>query len=619
MGIWLSHRAVGTRPGPHRSTAIAVLALALLTFAAFWPVLHNGFILFDDEDYLTRNVVVQRGLSAQGAVLAFTKSYAGNWFPLTWLSHMLDVELFGLDPTGHHLSSLAIHLASSVLLLLLLRGMTGRAGPSFLVAALFAVHPLRVESVAWASERKDVLSALFWMLTTALYLRYAHRPSARRYLAVLLGLGLGLMAKQMLVTLPLVLLLLDFWPLGRLQRRAGEASGRWLPLRRLLLEKVPMLALAALAGVYALTAQSTVGLVHSFHTFPLAGRVANAILAPARYLLMAVWPVDVAFFYPYVQYPLSEPRVVFAGLFLTAVSCTVLILQRRQPWLLTGWLWYLLTLAPVLGLVQVGDQALADRYTYIPLVGVFIAGAWGSASRAQVRAHSSRRLTAAAIATVLALAGLTRQQVTLWHDDTTLFSHALRVTERNWLAAYFIGIARERAGDWDGAMRSLRASIDIKPDFESSRLGLARLLLQQGRDADVLAELRAAVAAIPRSSRMRLILADALRKRGLAAERIEALRAAVAAIPEDHELQITLALALADGGMDDQAIALLRKAIALWPGSAESCNNLAVLLARQGHVDEAVRLLRRALEIDPSYPDARLNLESLTVLPPSPR
>jgi tetratricopeptide (TPR) repeat protein len=613
MGIWLSHRAVGTRPGPHRSTAIAVLALALLTFAAFWPVLHNGFILFDDEDYVTRNAVVRRGLTLEGIALAFTRSYAGNWFPLTWISHMLDVELFGLDPGRHHLVGLALHLAASLLLLLTLRAMTGRAGPSLFVAILFAIHPLRVESVAWASERKDVLSACFWMLTTALYLRYAHRPGVWRYLAVLLGLGLGLMAKQMLVTLPLVLLLLDFWPLGRFHDRAREATpGRWLPLRRLLLEKVPLLALAAVASRYALTAQSTVGLVHSFQTFPLAGRVANAILTPGRYLLMTAWPVDLAFFYPYVQHPLSEPRVVFAGLFLFAASGSVLLLHRRQPWLLTGWLWYLATLAPVAGLIQVGDQALADRYTYIPLVGIFIAGAWGIANGALLRAHSGRWLAAASIAAVLVLAGLTRRQVALWHDDTTLFSHALRVTQRNWLAAYFVGISRERAGDPDGAMSSLRASIDIKPDFESSRLALARLLLQRGRDADALAELRAAVAAIPRSSRMRLILADALRKHGLAAERIEALRAAAAAIPEDHELQVTLALALAADGRDDEAIALLRDAIARWPSSAASYNNLAALLARQGRVDEAVPLLRRALEIDPAYPDARLNLESLT-------
>ena len=355
-----------------RVTAVSALALVLLTLVAYWPIRHNGFVLFDDPDYITSNEVVKRGLTAGGVALAFTKCYAGNWIPLTWISHMIDVELFDLDPRGHHLTGLAIHLATALLLLLTLRLMTGRAGPSFLVAALFAVHPLHVESVAWASERKDVLSAFFWMLTTALYLRHARRPGIGRYLVVLVSLALGLMAKQMLVTLPLVLLVLDYWPLGRLQRlTAAEKPLSRLPV--LVREKVPLLALAGLAGLVTLKAQATIGLVHSLNTFPLAARVGNAILSPVRYLVNTIWPAGLSIFYPYPFLPLSDPRVLAAGGFLVAVSAVVILLRRRRPWLFAGWLWYLLTLLPVIGLIQVGDQSMADRYTYIPLVGIFIA------------------------------------------------------------------------------------------------------------------------------------------------------------------------------------------------------------------------------------------------------
>jgi protein O-mannosyl-transferase len=608
----------GTRSdhGPGRALAASVLAVALLTLAAYWPVQRNGFILFDDEDYIGGNAVVKAGLTARGIALAFTSSYAANWFPLTWMSHMVDVELFGLAPRGHHLDGLAIHLATAVILLLTLRAMTGRAGPSFLVAALFAIHPLHVESVAWASERKDVLSACFWMLTTAAYLRYTRRPGAGRYLAVLLLFALGLMAKQMLVTLPLVLLLLDWWPLGRHASAVGAGPPPTIArLLALALEKIPFLALAALGGLLALKAQGDAGLVHSLSTFPLAARLANAILAPVRYLVKTVWPTDFSIFYPFVGYPLGQPRVIAAGGLLLAASAAVVPLRRRHPWLLTGWLWYLVTLLPVVGLIQVGDQAIADRYTYLPLVGIFIACSWSLAGASWPRSLPGGTLTAVAATALLVLVGITRRQVEFWRDDRTLFGHAALVTRDNWLAVHLIGRSLERDGDADGALQRYRETIRLKPDYEQAWLRLAGLLHQQGRAAETLAELRAAVAAVPRSRDLRRSLVLALREQGSFPEATAEQRAAVTAFPEDRDFRMSLALTLADQGLEEEAILHLRESIRLWPNFPEAYNNLAALLVRRGQVEEAVALLRRALEIEPSYPDARINLEALSGRP----
>jgi protein O-mannosyl-transferase len=565
-------------PGSGRASAVSMLAVALLTLLAYWPVQRNGFVLFDDGEYLTRNTIVKQGLTARGLRLALTSSYTANWHPLTWVSHMIDVELFGLAPRGHHLVGLALHLATAVLLLLTLRAMTGRAGPSFLVAALFAVHPLHVESVAWAAERKDVLSAFFWVLTLALYLRHARRPCAGRYLPVLLCFALGLMAKQMLVTLPLVLLLLDWWPLGRSRNHAAAGSPGTRPFSRaLLLEKVPLLALATLAGLITVKAQSASGALHSLELFPPAARAANAVLSAVRYLGKTFWPVDLAVFYPFAIRTPADPPIVAAAVLLSVATAAALLLRRRHPWLLTGWLWYLVSLTPVIGLLQVGEQAMADRYTYLPLIGIFIAVAWALPGLVHPRGTARSALAIGSVV-VLLLAGLTRRQVAIWRDDETLFSHAIRATGENWKASYSLGLALDAAGDRAGAMQRFREAIRLRPDFPRARFSYALTLDEDGRPAEALEE----------------------------------LRRAVRARPEDPVYRITLASLLAREGQEEEAIAQLRELIRLRPEVPEGYNNLAAILARRGRVDEAAALLRRALEIDPSYADARANLEALT-------
>jgi Flp pilus assembly protein TadD len=584
MDAGIPPRAAGAGRGRTRSLAGSLLAVALLALVAFWPVTHNAFVNFDDDEYITRNAVVARGVTAEGVALAFTKSYAANWHPLTWISHMVDVELFGLDPRAHHFVGLALHGATALLLLATLRAMTGLLLPSLLVAALFAVHPLHVESVAWAAERKDVLSGLFWTLAVGAHLRYARRPGTGRYLAVLLLFALGVMAKPMVVTLPLVLLVLDYWPLGRFGVRPGAPAGRGGG-PAVLLEKLPLLALSLLAGLVAIQAQRAGGAVASLSSFPLPARAANALLSAAGYLAKTLVPSGLAVFYPFRPHALGEPAVLAAGALLAAASLAAWRLRRTRPWNLAGWLWYLVTILPVIGLIQVGEQAMADRYTYLPLVGVFVAAGWGIAPVLLRRSPAGRALRLATVAALLLLVALTRRQTAVWRNDETLFGHAIRVTTGNWKALYSLGLARDAAGDREGAERLYREAIRTKPDFSVARYSLAMGLDERGRSGEALAELR------------------------------EAARA----LPGDPVIRMALALMLDREGLTAEAIVNLRDLVRLRPDVAMAYNNLAVLLTRQGETGEAGALLRRALELDPGYGDARRNLEALTgERPPEP-
>jgi protein O-mannosyl-transferase len=344
------------------------MALVLVNVAVFGAVRHFDFVTWDDPPYVTENPIVRAGLTWSGVVWAFTTAHGPYWHPLTWLSHMLDVQLYGLHAGGHHLTNLVLHVSNSVLLLLLLRRMTGALWKSAAVAALFAVHPLHVESVAWVAERKDVLSTLFWILTMWAYLTYARRPGAGRYAAVLLVFALALMAKPMVVTLPLILLLLDVWPLGRVS----------LSWHRLVLEKTPMFALSAAAGVATIVVQQRVGALAAITSVTPGLRVANALVSYGNYLAKTLWPARLAALYPYPQSLPAWPWLLTCGFGLAAISVAAVRLAPRRPYLMMGWFWYLLTLLPVIGLVQVGPQAMVDRFTYVPLVGVFVIVVWGA-------------------------------------------------------------------------------------------------------------------------------------------------------------------------------------------------------------------------------------------------
>ncbi|HEY5998919.1 MAG TPA: hypothetical protein VI078_06390 [bacterium] len=417
--------------------AAAVLAalLAAATLALYWRIGGNAFLNYDDNLYITANEHLRAGLTARSAAWAFT-SVGANWHPLTWISHLVDMDLFGLDPRGHHLHNAVLHAANAALLFAALRSLTGALWSPVLVAALFAVHPLHVESVAWAAERKDLLAGLFWALALLAYARYVRRPSGGRYAAVLSAYALGLMSKPMLVSLPVVLLLLDLWPLARLGPPAG-AAGRW---QKPFLEKLPLLALAGASAALAIFAQRGANALFYAEEYPLGARVANALTSYWAYLGQTVWPVDLTF-YPFEGWRIPPWQSAGAAVALAVATAALALAARRRGWAAVGWLWYLVTLVPVIGLVQVGVQARADRYTYIPLTGVFVAAAWSLREVARQWARLRVPVAAVCLAALGALAAATWAQCRYWRSNTALFGHAVAVQPDNWIALNNLGNA----------------------------------------------------------------------------------------------------------------------------------------------------------------------------------
>jgi len=441
----------------HGLVLLLGLFLMILTFATFEQVRTYDFINYDDNRYITENQHVQSGLTLEGVTWAFTTTHAANWHPLTWLSHMLDCQLYGLNPSGHHLTNLVFHIASTLLLFLVLERMTGALWRSAFVAALFALHPLHVESVAWAAERKDVLSTFFWMLTMWTYVHYVERPGFNRYLLVLLSFVLGLLSKPMLVTLPFVLLLVDYWPLGRFQfgrlsgdrrshtPKSSDTGDQKSIVLRLIREKVPFFVLCAISSILTIFAQQKIGALGSLESYTLGSRIANASVSYVRYIEKMVWPRHLAVLYPYQQM-LPIWKVLGSGLLLVGVSVLVIRAVRKHPYLGVGWFWYLGTLIPVIGLVQVGKQAMADRYTYVPLIGLFVMIAWGVPD---LLAGWRFRKVVLSISTGLLLSLLmivTNLQVKHWQNDITLFEHTLAATSNNFIIHYNLGVAFDRQG-----------------------------------------------------------------------------------------------------------------------------------------------------------------------------
>jgi tetratricopeptide (TPR) repeat protein len=480
------------------------LALCLLAGFVYAPVRDYPFVVYDDKEFVTENPRVAGGFTREGVAWAFTRAHSGNYVPLSWLSHMLDVELFGLDAGAHHVVNAALHAAASALLFAALCALGGATGPSAFTAALFAVHPAHVESVAWVSERRDTLSAVFWMLTLLAWAGHARAPAGGRYALVMLWLALGLLAKPMLVTLPVVLLLLDRWPLGRAQ-----------PWRALVREKLPLFALAAAAGLAALAAQREGGAVASLAQVPLASRVSNALVAALRYLGIALWPADLAVFYPF-EFELGAWKVAGAALALAAITVLAFAARRRRPYLWVGWLWYAVTLLPVIGLLQVGSQAIADRYTYLPMVGLGIAAAWSAADLAARVPRARPAIAAAAVALVAAWALLARVQLATWRDSVALFEHALAVSGEHPVVLLNLGEAHEGAGRLDLARSHYERGLALAPGAAPLHLRLGALLSRVGDRTGAAVELGAGAAALHGAGRRAEAIAAAERARDLA-------------------------------------------------------------------------------------------------------
>ncbi|HEX5067206.1 MAG TPA: tetratricopeptide repeat protein [Myxococcota bacterium] len=495
---------------------LAALGLAALVLYAYWPVGGFSFLGYDDPIRVTENPWVRQGLGAASATWAFTTLTDGHWHPLTWLSHMLDVTLFGLDAGWHHRTNVLLHVASSLLLFAALTRMTRAPGRSLLVAALFALHPLHVESVAWVSERKDMLSGLFWMLGLYAYALYAERPSRMRFAAVALAFACGLASKAMVVTFPLVLLLLDVWPLARLRSESA---------RRLALEKLPLLAGSALFALVTFLAQQRAGAVATTGVLPLDARVAQALISSVAYLGKSVWPRSLACFYPYPD-AISLVKAAGAASLLLALTALALRYVRTRPYLAVGWFWYLVTLLPVVGLVQVGMQAMADRYTYLPLVGIFIAAVFGAYDLLAARTLGRRLLAPLAAAVVAACVLLTRIQVGYWQNDIVLNEHALAVTQGNFVAHNNLALAFVSQQRYAEAQAHLEEALRIRPGYPDARNNLAGVLIQQGRLHEAADELRTAVVNSPTYAPAHRNLAALLQQMGRPDEAAAHLREA---------------------------------------------------------------------------------------------
>jgi Flp pilus assembly protein TadD len=580
--------AVSSQPSLTRNAILLSLALVGLTVAAYAPALRNGFV-WDDQQYVTDNPRVLGGLNPSNVRWAWTTLYACNWHPLTWMSLQLDAQ-FGAGAAGYHLTNILLHCANVVLLFLVFLQMTNTLGQSAFVAGLFAVHPLHVESVAWITERKDVLSALFWMLTLLAYVQYVRRPGWARYFLVACMLGLGLLAKQMLVTLPCVLLLLDFWPLGRWDKECASprsnkgtsvASGlRRLSFWRLLAEKVPLfLMVAVTSGMTIMAQQNAMGSLE--HIPPLA-RVFNALWSYVAYVGLMIWPVSLSPFYPHpALLPPSSPerlRLPFlaagAALGLVAVSAIVVKQNRKRPYLAFGWLWFLGTLVPVIGIVQVGIQAHADRYTYIPLIGLYVIISWGGAELAG-RWLIPRGIQAVlAGGALLACLLLTRAQLSFWHDNIVFWQRAARATPDNVLALESLGMALGAENRLEEAVHSFRESLRINPAFVEAHFNLGVALEKQGKFAEAFNEYQTAVGLRPG-------YVHALHKLGVMFERQQNFK---------------------------EAKARYEEALKVDPGDPDVLTNMGILIAREGNPASAILLFERALQTKPNHAHAHLNL-----------
>ena len=589
------------------TTTFLATCLFLLVLWTFAPALNNDFINYDDPAYVTANLHVQRGVTWENVKWAFHPNQeTANWHPLTWLSHMLDCQIFGLNPTGHHLTSVLLHATNTVALFLVLNMMTFARGRSFFVAALFGAHPLHVESVVWVAERKDVLSTLFWFLTLWAWARFANetrspngRPGCFYGLALLFFL-LGLLSKPMLVTLPFVLLLLDYWPLARFQQK------RW---RALVAEKAPFFLLATAAGLITLVVQKNGGAIIALAPLPLSARLGNALVSYGRYLGKSFWPENLAVFYPY-PHPVAWPLVVVLPTLMVLAGITMFVLQRRRrsPYLPVGWFWFVGALVPVIGLVQVGAQAMADRYSYIPLIGLFVMLAWGLAEFT-ASDYQRRFLGAIGLAAVFLCVGLTRVQVGYWRDSGTLFRHAIAVTKGNYLAYGQLGNFLVSQNSPKEAIDAYRRAVQIYPNDAGANLKLGLLLQIENDPAAAIPPLEKVTQLEPGNIEAHRRLGLLWLTKGNAGEAIRQFQEGVSLNPRDAELHNNLGVALENAGRFHEAVQQCEEAVNLEPDFAKAHFNLGTALNALGRRREALAEITQAQKLQPDNPEFKKELK----------
>lgn len=618
-----------------RQILLAYVFLCVAALIVFRQVSQCDFISYDDTVYVTDNVHIRHGITMEAIRWAFTTFYAGYWHPLTCLSHMLDVQLFGFDPGWHHLTNLLFHTASTLLLFFVFHRMTKATWQSAFVAALFALHPLRVESVAWVAERKDVLSVFFWMLTMAAYVLYVEHPRFRSYLAVLLFLVLGLMAKPMLVTLPFVLLLLDFWPLRRIEEKEpareirmgvdkpvstkkgkgksgkkpavqtvvkevkpAESKYRWTLIRPLILEKIPLFAMAALFSVVTIIAEQKAGAVVTLERIPPGDRIANAFVSYIIYIGKMIWPDDLAVFYPHHEGAWPLWQVLGAVFLFIAVTLTVIRTAKRFPYVTVGWLWYAGTLVPVLGIVQVGNQSMADRFTYIPHIGLYVIAAWGIPELLKKWRYRKEVLVASSVLILSSYCIVAWTQVGYWKNSITLMSHALEVTGPNYFAHANRGLAYGKLGNHRLAIEDYDRAIEIRPQYSEAYNG-------RGISYGWLGDYREAVESFDRAIAINPEYLEAFINRGAAhgnlgnhQKAVEDFDRAIGIDPQKAEVFANRGAAHAKLGDQRQAISDYDSAIAINPKYAEAYYNRGVTYGKLGNTGQAFDDLTRAAKLN---------------------
>jgi hypothetical protein len=564
-------------PKSHKTQLILISAgLILLIGAAFEPLQHNDFVDYDDNAYLFENTHILSGLTWPSITWAFTSGYAANWHPLTWLSHMLDVTLFGLNPLGHHLHNLLLHAINTVLLFWLFYKMTGTVWRMAFMAAVFGIHPLRVESVAWAAERKDVLGMLFFILTLIVYFNYVKRGGIGRYLLVLLCFALGLMAKPMLVTLPIVLLLLDYWPLERYRPDVVDASAHnihsWKPWSRLLTEKIPLLLLTLISCVITFLVQQHGGSVTT-SKFPI--RILNALFGYMEYLCKFFWPRNLAMLYPYPNtvYPLWPPTI--AAIVLVLITIFVVYRSFQKPYWIVGWAWYLVTLLPVIGLIQVGSQTTADRYSYLPSIGIILPLSWIISEFAAKRPIYRWIIGVMAMACITAMLLSTRIQVTYWKNSETLFSHTLAVTQDNYIIHNNLGFVYLKQKRFPEAMEQIAKSLAIRPDYLEARLSMAFLYIANKQLDNA-------------SDYLHKILED---------------------YPHNASALFNIGMILEVQNHTEEALRYYEQASRSDRNHFKALGRAGLIYMRQGNWDKAAKCFQQSLSINPAYPEARQGLD----------
>lgn len=611
-GLLLSMQPTKLKREIFRLSGREIAVCLVIVVAVLWVYRQVGqfeFVRFDDTDYITENPYVRTGLRLENLRWAIFSAHSANWHPVTWFSHMIDCQLFGLDPGAHHLVNLFFHAVNALLVYVVFTCMTGCPWKTGFVALAFAVHPLHVESVAWVAERKDLLCAFFWMLTLWAYLSYVEQPGPGRYSTMILLFILGLMSKPMIVTLPFVLLLLDFWPLKRFE--TARRNGGLRALFGLVAEKAPLLLLTAGASLVTLHVQNRAGAVGSVETFPVGARISNALVAYKTYLVKMAWPADLACLYPFVG-SVEISQVILAAVALVFLTGLAVVAARHHAYFTVGWFWYLGTLVPVIGLVQIGLQARADRYTYLPMIGVWIILAWGGE---RILDRMRRCRTVAAVIAGAAVAGLliawavtARMQVGYWKDSGSLFGRALAVTAGNYAAHNNLGLALAEKGETRAAMEQYREALRIMPGFAKAHNNLALLYEEQGRLDQAAHHYARALALDPRLAGAHYNFGRILQQRGEAARAMQHYTAAVEIDDDLAAAHFNLGNILAEQGRLEAATDRFEKALKANPGHTGALHHLGNVLLARGRVRSAADRFLAVLQHDPDNADAHNNL-----------